>query len=230
MYCVKCGVKLGESEQKCPLCNTAVYHPDIEQGGGEPLYPRGKKPNTKANSKVFNEILAMLYAIAALTCAFSDLRPDGKINWLGFALGGIMLAYVVFALPLWFKKRNPVIFVPCDFAAGVIYLQYINWVTGGDWFLTFALPVASGLALIVCTVVTLLRYLRKGKLYVWGGAFAAFGGWVVLLELLLCVTFDIAMSWWSFYSLAVMLIFSYLLFHLAISENARETLKRKLFF
>jgi trehalose/maltose hydrolase-like predicted phosphorylase len=28
----------------------------------------------------------------------------------------------------------------------------------------------------------------------------------------------------------VMLIFSYLLFHLAISENARETLKRKLFF
>ena len=28
-YCVNCGVKLEESLEKCPLCNTPVYHPDM---------------------------------------------------------------------------------------------------------------------------------------------------------------------------------------------------------
>ena len=230
MYCVKCGVRLEDSESVCPLCETIVYHPDIKQNDSEPLYPRGKKPNTKANSKVFNEILLMLFAIAAIVCGFSDMRPDGRLNWLGFAIGGIVLSYVTFALPLWFRKRNPAIFIPCDFAAAMIYLHYVNYLVGGDWFLSFAFPITATLALIVCSVAILLHYLKKGKLYVWGGAFAAFGGLVVLVELMLCVTFGIAMTWWSFYSLAVMLIFSGFLFHLAISENARETIKRKLFF
>lgn len=230
MFCVNCGVKLADSEKKCPLCGTAVYHPDIKQGECEPLYPQGKKPNTKANSKVQNEILTMLFVIAAITCVFSDMRPDGKLNWFGFAAGGILLAYIVFALPLWFKKPNFVIFVPCDFAAAMLYLHYINWTTNGDWFISFALPVVGGLALMVCAVTALLRYLRKGKLYVWGGAFVALGALVVLLEFMLGITFDIKMTWWSFYSLAVMLILGGFIFRLAISENARETLKRKLFF
>ena len=230
MYCVKCGVRLEDSESVCPLCETVVYHPDIKQNDAEPLYLRGKKPNTKANSKVFNEILLMLFAIAAIVCVFSDMRPDGRLNWLGFAIGGIVLAYVTFALPLWFKKRNPAIFIPCDFAAAMIYLHYVNYLVDGDWFLSFAFPITATLALIVCSVAILLHYLKKGKLYVWGGAFAAFGGLVVLVELMLGVTFGIAVTWWSFYSLAVMLIFSGFLFHLAISENARETIKRKLFF
>ena len=29
MYCVKCGVELADSEKKCPLCGTPVFHPDI---------------------------------------------------------------------------------------------------------------------------------------------------------------------------------------------------------
>lgn len=30
MYCIKCGVKLADSEKKCPLCNTIVCHPEFE--------------------------------------------------------------------------------------------------------------------------------------------------------------------------------------------------------
>ncbi|MBR4827339.1 MAG: zinc-ribbon domain-containing protein, partial [Oscillospiraceae bacterium] len=28
MYCVKCGVKLQEGTEKCPLCGTPVWNPD----------------------------------------------------------------------------------------------------------------------------------------------------------------------------------------------------------
>ena len=29
MYCIKCGVKLADTEKKCPLCGTVVYHPEF---------------------------------------------------------------------------------------------------------------------------------------------------------------------------------------------------------
>ena len=39
MYCVKCGVELGDSETKCPLCGTPVFHPEIEPPDGERPFP-----------------------------------------------------------------------------------------------------------------------------------------------------------------------------------------------
>ena len=39
MYCVKCGVELADTENKCPLCGTSVYHPDIVRDKAEPTYP-----------------------------------------------------------------------------------------------------------------------------------------------------------------------------------------------
>ena len=39
MYCVKCGVELADTENKCPLCGTAVYHPDIQREAVQPNYP-----------------------------------------------------------------------------------------------------------------------------------------------------------------------------------------------
>lgn len=73
-------------------------------------------------------------------------------------------------LPLWFKRPNPVIFVPVDFAAIILYLLYIDLATGGHWFLTFAFPVAGSIGVLITTMVALLRYVRRGYLYIFGGA------------------------------------------------------------
>ena len=35
MYCIKCGVELSDSEEKCPLCGTVVFHPYIKRPDGE---------------------------------------------------------------------------------------------------------------------------------------------------------------------------------------------------
>ena len=40
MYCMNCGVKLGQGEEKCPLCGLRAYHPDLKRTPGTPLYPR----------------------------------------------------------------------------------------------------------------------------------------------------------------------------------------------
>ena len=230
MYCVKCGVKLADTEKKCPLCNTIIYHPDIVQNDVQKLYPSDKLPKNGTNSKVINGAIIILFLIPLLVCFFSDFLYDGIFEWFGYVAGALVVSYVSVALPLWFKKPNPVIFVPCDFVAVGLYLLFINFITNGNWFLSFALPVSGGLCLITCAVVTLLHYLRRGKLFVVGGAFMAFGAFVFFVEFLMIKTFLIQFYGWSIYPLIVLFLIGSLLIYLAINDTAREAIERKLFF
>ena len=230
MYCIECGVKLGDAEKKCPLCNTEVCHPNYVNRPGKALYPHKKLPEKTSSSKALNGAVMILFLIPLLVCFVADLQLDGRLEWSGFVAGALLLSYTAFALPMWFHKPNPVIFIPCNFAAIVLYLLYINVATDGRWFLSFALPIAGGLCLITCTVVTLLYYLRKGRLYIVGGAIMALGAFMLLIEFLMGVTFRLSFIGWSIYPLCVLMLFGGLLIYLAINSAAREIIERKLFF
>lgn len=230
MYCVKCGVELASSEKQCPLCGTRVYHPDLDIPNGDPLYPTAKLPSTAPRSFPGQVILLALYLIPLLVVPLCDIQLNGKVTWSGYVTGALLTSYILFALPLWFHRPNPVIFVPCGFAAIMVYLLYIDLATAGGWFLSFALPVTGGVCLIVTTVVTLLRYVRKGALYIFGGAAIALGGLMLLTEFLLNLTFGIHKFWgWSLYPLIALAIVGGLLIFLAICRPARQTLERKFF-
>lgn len=230
MYCVSCGVRLADTEKKCPLCGTVVYHPDIQQSPQKPLYPADKMPERKSNAKALNGAIIILFLIPLILSLFADMQLDGVVDWFGYVAGGLVVAYTIIALPLWFYRPNPVIFVPCDFAAVTAYLLYIDLATSGGWFLSFALPLAAGLTVIVCTVVTLFRYLRRGKLYILGGAFMALGGLMLLMEYLMSITFGLPLIGWSVYPLVGLAAIGGLLIYLAINSAAREMMERKLFF
>ena len=230
MYCIKCGVKLADTEKKCPLCNTIVCHPDFEQRAERELYPSNRIPKSASKSKVFNGAIIILFMIPLVVCLLADLLLDGVMGWYGYVAGALVVAYIMFALPLWFKKPNPVIFVPCNFVAIGLYLFYINYITGGKWFLSFAFPITGGLCLITCAVVTLLHYLRRGRLYILGGAFMALGAFMLLVEFLLGITFGLQFIGWSIYPLVVLILIGGLLIYFAINSTAREIMERKLFF
>lgn len=230
MYCIHCGVKLADTEKKCPLCETEVYHPSLTREEGRPLYPAGKMPKRHSGSKVLSGATVIVFLIPMLISLVSDLQSNGVLEWGGYVVGAMLVAYVTLALPLWFDKPNPVIFVPCDFAAAALYLLYIDLATDGGWFLSFAFPVIGGLALIVCAVVTLLRYIRRGRLYIVGGASVALGGFLLFMEFLMHLTFEMPFIGWSIYPLIVLTLFGCLLIYLAINASAREILERKLFF
>ena len=174
MYCIHCGVELSDSETVCPLCGTRVFHPDLPRQQGEPPFP--PEPSThpeEVNRTGALFILTMLAVLPIVICILCDWSLNGTIVWSGFASGGVALLYILAVLPLWFKKPNPVIFVPADFVAIGLYLLYINFATGGHWFLSFAFPVTGAIGVLVTTVVTLLRYLSRGYLYIFGGALMA---------------------------------------------------------
>ena len=177
MYCVKCGVELADSEKKCPLCGTPVFHPDIPRNLSEPPFPPDKRirPEDVNRSGVLF-VLTIAALLPALLCLLCDWRINGTLVWSGYAAGAIALLYVVILLPMWFRRPNPVIFVPVDFIAVGLYLLYINFATGGHWFLSFAFPVTGAIGLLISAAVALTHYLRGGYLYIYGGMLILGGG------------------------------------------------------
>ena len=230
MYCVKCGVKLADSEKKCPLCQTRAFHPDIVREEGEELYPKRSYPDEAARSKLGRMIITVLVAMAMLIVFVSDMQLGDGMSWSGYVIGALTVCYVSVILPFWFKKPNAVIFVPISFATIGAYLLYINFLTEGNWFLSFAFPVVGGVALMVTAAVVLFKYLKRGKLYVLGGTIVAFGAFMLLVEFLMCMTFEgYTFIGWCYYPLVALGMIGGFIIFLAIYRPARELMEQKFF-
>ncbi len=230
MYCIKCGVKLADTEKKCPLCGTIPFHPDIVRQAAEPLYPRDSYPGTQVSPKAAMIVVTTLFIMPQIITLLCDLQINDRVTWSGYVIGALLAIYAMVVLPWWFKKPNPVIFVPCGFTAVALYLLYISLYTRGGWFLSFAFPVTGGVGLIVTALVTLLRYVRRGHLYIIGGAFVAMGLFMPVTEILLNFTFGLTHRFiWSQYPLTGLVLLGGMLIFLAINRPARETMERKFF-
>ena len=231
MYCIKCGVELADSEKSCPLCQTPVFHPMFPQPEGETLYPADANPPRKIRPwGLLILVSALLFLLPSIVTILIDLQVRGSITWSGYVVGALQMIYVIAVLPTWFHRPNPVIFVPCDFAAVGLYLLYINLVTDGHWFLTFAFPVLGALGLIVTSVVTLTRYIHRGRLYVFGGAAITLGLIMPVMELLINHTFHrprfVA---WSLYPLSALVILGVILLVVAMCKPVRESFGKRFF-
>ena len=227
MYCVKCGVELGEGERKCPLCLTPVYFPDLPEP--ERAYPEFVNSKEEISTRGIYFILSMLMVIAAVISVVCDVTLYSSIVWSGYAVCGIALVYVIFVLPVWFIHRSPAIFLPLDFIAVGAYLLYVSLKTEGGWFLSFAFPIVGGVALIVCTVVILIYYLRCGRLYIFGGASIALAAFTVLIEFLIHLNFGITHSSlfiWSLYPSLSLFLIGVMLIVIAIVKPFKESLKK----
>lgn len=230
MYCINCGACLHDRQEACPLCGTAVCHPDFPKRDGPPLYPKHKSPRIRSGRSSLCGAVTLLFLVPLLVCLIADLQGTRGLDWFGYAVTGVMVAYAMMALPLWFVRPNPVIFVPCGFLATALCLGHIAAKTDGGWYFSFALPLTGALCLVVTAAVTLLRYVPRGKWFIWGGTVMALGGCTLLVEWLLAVTFGIPGTGWSFYPLVSLGILGGLLIWLGASPSARAVLYRKLFF
>lgn len=232
MYCIKCGVELADTENKCPLCGTVVYHPDIAREKVKPNYPMYLKESANMRPRGLLFIITVLASIPIAVTLFCDLYYGNGLTWAGYPIGGIILLYTLLVLPQWFHRPNPVIFCPISFCVTGLYLLYINYATGGDWFLTFAFPILLYVSACFCAVITLLRYTRRGRLYIAGAAFIAAGVLCVLIEFFINLTFlqkSLFDLFWSFIPLIACFICGMMLIVIAIAKPLRESLKKRLF-
>lgn len=230
MYCINCGVKLEDTEKMCPLCQTVPFHPEIKRNEAESLYPENKYPKQQMNKLSAMVVITTMFIVPFIITLLCDLQITGTVTWSGYVMSALLMAYVIAILPLWFKRPNPVIFVPCDFTVIGLFLWYINFAVDGDWFLGFVFPLIGAVGIIVTAVVALIKYVRKGLLYILGGASIALGVFMPVLELLINLTFHIQKyMFWSIYPLVALAIFGAMFIFLAINKNVRESMERKFF-
>lgn len=230
MYCIKCGVKLCDSERSCPLCGTKVYHPELIIRHSPPPYPAVSEKKERISKKGIVFILSMLFVLPIILLLLIDLRISGSIGWSGIACAGIVLAYVMCVLPLWFKKPNPVIFVPIDFVLSAAYLLYIDLFFEGGWFLSFAFPVCGIFCVISTAATVCFRYLRRGKLYIYSGLCYSLGGSCMLIEFFTNITFGIRnYLLWSLYPAVACFIIGTAVLVIAVCKPMRESLEKRLF-
>ena len=230
MYCIKCGTQLSDGQTICPICETKVYHPDFDIPKDKSTYPKKEFKSEEFNRKGFMLAITIIFLIPMFLPVLLELSWHQTIEWSGYVLGGVVLFYVSLILPSWFKHPNPTIFVPVSMATAILYVHYICWEADGDWFWSFAFPISISLTAIVSALATLLHYLKKGKLYIWGGFLVAFGAWTGLMELLMRRAFGITVDiYWSVCTFALFFIIGMLLVIVEIVKPVKESL-RKIFY
>lgn len=230
MYCVKCGVRLRPGVQACPLCGTPVWNPDGDAGDTRDNYPdtlprHHREPNLSALFFV-TVLFALTIAVETAIC----LKLYGEMRWSGFVAGGVALLYVIAVLPFWFRAPKAVIFVPADHAAAALYVLYICLETGGHWYLSFALPLIGASCLLCAAMICLLKYVGRGRAFIFGGFFLLLGGLMVLIEFLQHVTFGTEMFRWSLFPLAGLGTIGLLLLLAGFIQPMRQALRRRFFF
>ena len=229
MYCINCGVKLADSEKTCPLCNTPVYHPDIYIKHSPSPYPFIQDGRERMSKRGILFILTLVFILPVLVLLTIDVSLSRGVTWSGIASLGIALAYAFLVLPMWFEKPNPVVFIPIDFVLTGGYLLYIDSFFGTGWFLPLAFPICAVFGAITTAATVLFKYLRKGKLYIFGGLMFALGGACMLVELFVSLTFGINMIYWSVYPFSAFALVGAAFILMAICKPLRESLGKRLF-
>lgn len=230
MYCANCGVKLADTEKRCPLCGTEAYHPEIKRPEVDPLFPKDFVQKKELSKATIHIIILTLFLIPILITLYCDLYVGGTITWSAYVGLSLSILYIIVVLPFWFKKPTPAVFVPIDFFCIALMLQYINYSTDGDWFLTLAFPIVLYLGLTVTAFSVLLYYLKKGYMYVIGGFFIMLGLFMDIIEVLLMITFNVNFDGWSIYPMIPLVLIGLGMIAIAISRNVRTILARKLHF
>ncbi|MDO4566414.1 MAG: DUF6320 domain-containing protein [Oscillospiraceae bacterium] len=157
-YCVNCGVRLEDSEERCPLCGVEVINP-----AAEPLskrsypYPRRIETiNRKLDKRIFTFVALMASLIpAAITLFYDAVGVGGGLSWSLYVVGALALALVVVLVPVNFPKLSAAVCLALDFAAATGYVWLIEHLAGGSWFLQLGLPICLSAAVAAITIALL---------------------------------------------------------------------------
>lgn len=228
MYCVKCGVRLAEGVERCPLCRTPVWNPEPPKEVQRTFSDRYPTPPKSARYPVL-AFLTLLLAAVCLSVFIVCMRVYGRVAWSGYVMLGCALVYFSVIFPFWFERRHPMIFVPLFFVLTCGYLLYICLYNHGHWFLSFAFPLVMLLGAFVTGGVAVFRYVRHRRMLIFGCLLVAIGCSAMLVEMLECITFHTRMFTWSLYCVCGFSFVGLFLFLSGLIRPWREFLKKKLF-
>ncbi len=230
-YCVNCGVELEKSQQHCPLCGVEVINPKAPY---DPAAPRPYSSRVAAIQKRVGRRYAAIVAtvvvcLACAICIMADLvyGETQSITWSAYAVGGLLLGWLLVLFPLCCPQLHPAAYALLDVCGVLLFLYVINSMdASGDWYMAVAVPQVVLYGMLAVLDIIAWRSKRVNGLEKVAWVVASVGVGLMGLEIVLDLYNDMAVALdWSWFAIipafAVALI-------LVIVERKRE-LKDEIF-
>ena len=232
-YCVNCGVKLEDTLQRCPLCNTPVINPsELKKAGLIPPFPveRGETENVKSKDGAI--LLTVFFATTSICCALLNYLVFNRSLWSIPIIGLCAFFWVVFFPLILFRELPIYAFITMDGFALAGYLYMISFMTDSKvWLTDLALPITALLTALIIIFTFLVRNISSSILSIALYLYILAPLFCIGLELLICLFRDKPLHIvWSAIVLAPCAVVSIVLITILSRKRLREAVRKRLHF
>lgn len=232
-YCVHCGVKLGDSEKRCPLCNTLVLDPWAPHDPSIPrAYPvRTPEQELKRSKHFFLWLAALMLLCPALLCLMIDLMQGG-LTWSLYPSSALSLLFLAVIVPILVPKYRLYVALAACFTSLSVYLYLVQiFSKTSDWFFPIVLPSLALTMGFIILVIFLYRHGRLNKLTLLAALFGAVSLDCLAIECFCSLGTQGTIAFhWSPYAAAPCFFISLALFFINGNRSVREEVRRRVHF
>lgn len=232
-YCVNCGVKLEETLERCPLCNTPVINPsELKKTGAIPPFPveTGETENVKSKDGI--TLITIVFVTTSICCALLNYLVFNQNLWSIPIIGFCAFIWIVIFPIMLFKKLPVYAFIILDGFAMAGYLYMISFMTSSNrWLTEIALPITAIITVLILIFTFLYRKVSSSIL--------ATALYVYLLLPLLCIGIELLICrfrgqplhiMWSAIVLTPCVVICIILITILSKKRLREAVRRRLHF
>lgn len=227
-YCVNCGVKLAKSEKKCPLCNTRVVNPNLNDQIYYSVYSNQIEKFKSIDFKFLVKICYIVLFVLALVTVFCNIIITHSVTWSIY----VVFSIICFgSLLSYLNIKNVYISHTLAFIGIELLLfvtAYLN--SGMHWFIYLVLPFIFILWMYVMLCSFLIKKRRKSLirsivlcLVVSSIAIIGIESSIDLFK------YEKISLTWSLYTILPILIVSILLFLISYNKKLLDEIKQRLF-
>ena len=161
-YCINCGVELDRTQRACPLCDTAVFHPNCPVDTESPTpYPQAISLPKSSRRKYLAFVMTGVLMITAIVCLTINFMTAESGPWSLFVLFPCVLFWLLFILPLVLRRSSPYLYILVDAIAISLYIySYTVILNSKGWFMEIVLPF---LGMVTFLSIVLTVWLRKSR-------------------------------------------------------------------
>lgn len=186
-YCVNCGVKLDDSLDRCPLCNTPVINPnEAPIHTSVPPFPKERGQVEPVKHKDVTLLYSLTLIAASVACGLLNLLVFNRTPWSLYIIGACVILWVV-AIPIFMYTRLPIYFsLLLDGLAISLYEYLITFNTPtSEWFFELALPITICVTVLAILTAALNRHVSSSFLAMALYIFVGIAALCVFIELLI---------------------------------------------
>lgn len=232
-YCVNCGVELETTIKDCPLCNTSVINPRVNQlTKAIPPFPSKSGQVEVVKRKDLAILLSTVLLSTGVTCGLLNLFVLKYNLWSLIVIGICILIWVLAIPAVIYTKLSIYTSILFDGLAIATFFWAITFVTDSKtWFFQLVIPI---IILVIVLIEIFTFFMRRFRI-----SYLATTLYLFIDLAILCVGIEIFTDTflyerieltWSAIVLVVCTIIVVALITMISKKRFRETIRRKLHF